>query len=142
MPGQNPLDRRAQRLGERMQRRTDALVSRLTEPAPPFRVPINQHDQIRQYLDLRESGKLGTLRMSRGGPQPDAEVDRYIAHMEQALSKAAPELFLRQFQEPPELNPNPLGLHEGLVAALGLDGPAPSVDAARAAAAGTPQEES
>ncbi len=119
-----------------MERRTDALVRRLTEPAPPFRVPINEQDQVRRYLDLRESGGLAALRESRGGPQRDEDVDRYVARMEHLLAKLAPHMLIRQFSEPPDINPNqPFNFHEGLVAALGLDGKPPSADDARAEAA-------
>ena len=132
MTPQNPLDRRAERLGLRMERRTEALVRRLTEPAPPFRVPVNEQDQMRRYLDLREAGGLGALRESRGGPHADSDVDRYVARMEGMLSKHAPDMVLRNFREPSELNQNPFQFHEGLVAALGLDGDAPSVERVRA----------
>lgn len=134
MSNQNPLDRRSERLGLRMERRTDALIRRLTEPAPPFKVPIDEHDQVRRYLDLRESGGLAALRESRGGPQTDADVDRYVARMEHLLAKLAPHMLIRQFSEPDDLNTQqPFGFHEGLVAALGLDGKPPSVDTALSA---------
>lgn len=128
---ENPLDRRSQRLALRMERRTDALVRRLTEPAPPFKVSVNEFDQVRRYLDLRESGGIGALRESRGGPQKDSDVDRYVSHMEHLLAKLAPHMAIRQFQEPAELSSQPFQFHEGLVAALGLDGEAPSVERVR-----------
>lgn len=132
MPGKSPIERRAERLAQRMERRTSALVTRLTEPAPPFKTRINDEDQLRKYLDLRESGGLKGLRESFGGPHADADVDRYVARMERLLAEKAPHMVIRSFSEPPELNANPFGFHEGLVAALGLDGEAPSVERARA----------
>ena len=130
----NRLDRMAERLGARVERRTAALVRRLTEPAPPFRVPLSEEDQVRRYLDLRESGGLLALRESHGGAQRDEDVDRYVASMEHKLARLAPHMLLRQYQDPPDLSSDPMGLPPGLLAALGRDGQKPPmVEPAQAA---------
>lgn len=135
MPEQNALDRRAARLAVRMERRTNALVRRLTEPSPPFKVKVNEEDQTRVFLDRWQSGWFRQMRDS--GQIEDADLDRYYAHGINLVAKHAPHMLVRSFQEPPELNSNPLNLHEGLVAALGLDGEPPSVEQARGEVGGT-----
>lgn len=126
MSRRNPLERRADLLKARMERRIDTLVTALTEPRPPFRVPVSEEDQVRNYLDLREQGQIGSLRERNGGPYSDEQVDKYVVQMERALVDLAPHMVLKPFQDPPDLAKTPLGLPEGLLAALGLDGQGPA----------------
>jgi hypothetical protein len=61
----------------------------LTEPEPAFQVKVPEEEQVKIYLQRLQSGELPRLRRSGGGPIEDAEVDRYVDHMERALGRQA-----------------------------------------------------
>jgi hypothetical protein len=134
MPRRNTMERRADLLSARLEQRMGALRRTVTEPNPPFQVRVSELDQLSVYLERQNKGELAGMRARNGGPFSDDQVDQYIASMERAKAKHAPEVFIRQFQEPPELSSTPGNLHPGLLAALGLDGgPPPSPDTLLAA---------
>lgn len=86
----NRIQRRSDLLAEAIRDRVGHTYKSLTEPAPAFQVRVPQEDQVKVYLDRLQSGELLRLRRSAGGPHDDAEVDRYVQHMERALGRATP----------------------------------------------------
>jgi predicted Zn-dependent protease len=88
----NTVQRRSDLLADALRDRVGAAYHSLTEPAPAFRVAKPEDVQVREYLALVNSGQLPTIRESMGGPYDDAEVDRYVAHMDRLVPKHAMKL--------------------------------------------------
>ncbi len=88
----NTIDRRANLLADALRDRVDSAFHSLTEPVPAFRVAKPPDIQIREYLALKNSGQLPSLRESMGGPYPDDQVDRYATAMERLAPKHLPSI--------------------------------------------------
>lgn len=104
----NPLDRRADKLGNEMKRREESVFTKLTDPAPAFMVKKAEIDAVRDYLRVRATPNgLFQLRDAHG----DDAVDAYVAWGENALAKYLPRLMGQgAFPEPdtePEFTDTP-----------------------------------
>lgn len=77
MPRQNPLDRRVAMLTDKLEDRIARTQRHLTEPKPYNQVKVREEDQVRKFLQARETGGLVQLRETMG----DEEVNRYVSHM-------------------------------------------------------------
>ncbi len=93
MTSKNTVERRSDLLAEAIRSRVNATFHTLTEPTPAFRVAKSPLDQVREYQALLNSGQLATLRESMGGPYSEADVDRYVEHMERLAPKFAQQLY-------------------------------------------------
>ncbi|MFN8525105.1 MAG: hypothetical protein U0821_18570 [Chloroflexota bacterium] len=93
------VERRANLLADRLQKRSERLVRRMTGTKPPFQVAMDEESQVRVYVRRLLAGELPMLRQSNGGPFDDAEVDRYVAKMERLLAKLAPGQLLQQYRD-------------------------------------------
>lgn len=79
----NALDRRRDKLADALQDRMDKVTKYITEPRPYNKQKVKEEDQVRQYLDLRESGGLIEMRSRMG----DESVDSYVKSMEPRVYK-------------------------------------------------------
>lgn len=89
----NRIERRSNLLAEAIKSRVGHTYRALTEPEPAFQVKVPEQDQVKIYQQRVASGELATLRESAGGPMPDAEVDRYVQHMERAMGRNVQSTF-------------------------------------------------
>lgn len=88
----NTIQRRSDLLAAALKDRIGSAYHALTEPTPAFVVAKPEDMQVREYLALKNSGQLPTLREANGGQYPDDQVDRYAAHMERMVPKYAADL--------------------------------------------------
>lgn len=87
----NRIQRRSDLLAEAIKDRVGHTYKALTEPVPAFQVKVPESDQLAVYQSRLANGELVRMRRSGGGPHDDAEVDRYVQHMERMLGRAAPD---------------------------------------------------
>lgn len=100
MAPRNPLDRRSQLLADTLERRTNKLFDYLVDAGPPGMVKKSPVNQVRDYIKMRDAGKIGEMRESMGGPYRDEDVDAYVGTMERELARHAPRVLLEDYAKP------------------------------------------
>lgn len=93
----NRIERRSDLLADALTDRVNSTYKALTEPQPAWQARKSEWEQVRDYASQLQSGQLGLMRRSQGGPYDDAEVDRYVGHMERLVPKYTDKL--QQMQE-------------------------------------------
>ncbi len=83
MPRQNALDIRVDRLAEALKDRLGVTSQLLTEPKPYNQHRVSEEEQVRKYLQLRDSGQLPALRQELG----DEQVNNYVRAMQGRAQK-------------------------------------------------------
>jgi hypothetical protein len=87
------LERRSNLLSEGLKKQRDRLTKNLVEPKPYKQVKVREEDQVRKYLQLKETGGLHVLREQMG----DASVNDYVRAMQGRAQKYLNKMAEREF---------------------------------------------
>lgn len=98
MAEQNVLDRRVQLLADALKDRMAKVRTQIVEPRPYNQKPVSEENQVRKFLEVRDTGQLPALRERMG----DEEVDRYVRAMTGRANKYLASMAERKFNESKE----------------------------------------
>lgn len=95
MAERSTLERRSDLLADGLEKYRDRLTMNLTQPKPYRQQKVPEADQVRKYLQLKETGGLNVLREQMG----DQAVNDYAAAMQGRAQKYLNALAAREFTD-------------------------------------------
>ena len=83
MPEVHALERRRDLLADKLKDRMSKVTQYIVSPKPYGRTKMSEDDQVRKFVEMRDTGGLVDLRSQIG----DEEVDKYVRSMKGRASK-------------------------------------------------------